>query len=76
MAKQKFVHYVPRPKPKKRPGVHKKSKIRQKKGNRKKLDIKVKAVDNYHLISYSLYKKGESYVVEYKTKNSKPLIRV
>ena len=24
MAKQKFVHYVPRPKPKKRPGRHKK----------------------------------------------------
>ena len=25
MAKQKFVHYVPRPKPRKRPGRHKKS---------------------------------------------------
>ena len=25
MAKQKFVHFVPREKPKKRPGVHKKS---------------------------------------------------
>jgi hypothetical protein len=24
MAKQKFTHYVPRPKPKKRPGRHKK----------------------------------------------------
>jgi len=24
MARQKFVHYVPRPKPKKRPRVHKK----------------------------------------------------
>jgi len=24
MAKQKFVHFVPRPKPRKRPGVHKK----------------------------------------------------
>jgi len=24
MAKQKFVHFVPRDKPKKRPGVHKK----------------------------------------------------
>ena len=24
MAKQKFVHYVPRPKPRKRPGRHKK----------------------------------------------------
>jgi hypothetical protein len=28
MAKQKFVHYVPRPKPRKRPGRHKK-KIKQ-----------------------------------------------
>jgi hypothetical protein len=25
MAKQKFTHFVPRPKPKKRPGKHKKS---------------------------------------------------
>ena len=25
MAKQKFTHFVPRPKPKKRPGRHKKS---------------------------------------------------
>ncbi len=25
MAKQKFTHFVPRDKPKKRPGVHKKS---------------------------------------------------
>jgi len=25
VAKQKFVHFVPRDKPKKRPGVHKKS---------------------------------------------------
>ena len=25
MARQKFIHYVPRPKPKKRPGRHKKS---------------------------------------------------
>ncbi len=31
MAKQKFVHFVPRPKPKKRPGVHKKSKNKYKK---------------------------------------------
>jgi len=25
VARQKFVHYVPRPKPRKRPGKHKKS---------------------------------------------------
>ena len=25
MARQKFIHYVPRPKPKKRPGRHKKN---------------------------------------------------
>jgi len=31
MAKQKFIHYVPRPKPKKRPGVHKKSKNKSEK---------------------------------------------
>ena len=52
MAKQKFVHFVPRPKPKKRPGVHKNQEIRQKKGNRKKLDTRVKAVDKHPVISY------------------------
>lgn len=31
MAKQKFVHYVPRPKPPKRPGVHKKRKNKSEK---------------------------------------------
>jgi len=36
MAKQKFVHYVPRPKPKKRPGVHKKSKNKSEKRSFKK----------------------------------------
>ena len=36
MAKQKFVHYVPRPKPKKRPGVHKKRKNKSEKRDFKK----------------------------------------
>jgi len=36
MAKQKFIHYVPRPKPKKRPGVHKKSKNKSEKRSFKK----------------------------------------
>ena len=36
MAKQKFVHYVPRPKPKKRPGVHKKRKNKNEKRDFKK----------------------------------------
>ena len=36
MAKQKFVHYVPRPKPKKRPGVHKKRKNKSEKRSFKK----------------------------------------
>jgi hypothetical protein len=31
MAKQKFVHFVPREKPKKRPGIHKKSKSKSEK---------------------------------------------
>jgi len=31
MAKQKFVHYIPRPKPPKRKGVHKKSKNKHEK---------------------------------------------
>ena len=35
MAKQKFVHYVPRQKPKKRPGVHKKSRNKQEKRQQK-----------------------------------------
>ena len=36
MAKQKFTHYVPRPKPKKRPGRHKKSLNKSEKRNYKK----------------------------------------
>ena len=35
MAKQKFVHFVPRPKPKKRPGRHKKSLNKNEKRNKK-----------------------------------------
>jgi hypothetical protein len=35
MAKQKFTNYIPRPKPKKRPGVHKKSKNKKEKLNQK-----------------------------------------
>ena len=36
MAKQKFVHFVPRPKPKKRPRVHKKNKNKSEKRSFKK----------------------------------------
>ena len=36
MAKQKFTHFVPRPKPKKRPGVHKKRKNTDEKRDFKK----------------------------------------
>ena len=36
MAKQKFTHYVPRPKPKKRPTVHKKNKNKSEKRDFKK----------------------------------------
>jgi|TARA_A100001201_G_scaffold112871_2_gene96722 hypothetical protein len=35
VAKQKFVHFVPRPKPKKRPGRHKKSLNKNEKRNKK-----------------------------------------
>ena len=35
MAKQKFIHFVPRPKPKKRPGRHKKSRNKKEKLNQK-----------------------------------------
>mgnify|MGYP001376173394 FL=1 len=35
MAKQKFVHFVPRDKPKKRPGVHKKNLNKSEKRNKK-----------------------------------------
>jgi hypothetical protein len=31
MAKQKFIHFVPSEKPKKRPGIHKKSKSKSEK---------------------------------------------
>lgn len=40
MAKQKFTHYVPRPKPKKRPGVHKKSRNKAEKRQQKKTRYK------------------------------------
>ena len=35
MAKQKFTHFVPRDQPKKRPGVHKKSKNKSEKLQKK-----------------------------------------
>ncbi len=35
MARQKFVHFVPRPKPKKRPGRHKKDLNKHEKRNKK-----------------------------------------
>ena len=35
MAKQKFVHFVPRPKPRKRPGVHKKRRNKSEKRQQK-----------------------------------------
>ena len=41
MARQKFTHFVPRDKPKKRPGRHKKSLNKSKKDKRNKQDIKV-----------------------------------
>jgi hypothetical protein len=36
MARQKFVHFVPRPKPRKRPGVHKKNLNKSEKKSYKK----------------------------------------
>ena len=36
MAKQKFTHFVPRPKPKKRPGCHKKTLNKNEKRDYKK----------------------------------------
>ena len=41
MAKQKFVHFVPRDKPPKRRGIHKKSLSKGEKLNKNLLDIKV-----------------------------------
>jgi len=40
MAKQKFVNFTPRPKPKKRPGVHKKSRNKQEKRQKKNTKYK------------------------------------
>lgn len=40
MAKQKFVHFVPRPQPKKRPGVHKKSQNKHEKRQKKQTRYK------------------------------------
>ncbi len=36
MARNKFVHFVPRDKPKKRPGVHKSLKIKMRRDKRNK----------------------------------------
>jgi hypothetical protein len=40
MAKQKFVHFVPRDKPKKRPGVHKKTQNKNEKRQKKQTRYK------------------------------------
>ena len=40
MAKQKFVHFVPRDKPKKRPGVHRKTQSKSQKRQRKQTRYK------------------------------------
>ena len=40
MAKQKFVHFIPRDKPKKRPGVHKKSQNKSEKLQKKQTRYK------------------------------------
>jgi|TARA_R100001509_G_scaffold147173_1_gene104445 hypothetical protein len=40
VAKRKFVHFVPRPKPKKRPGRHKKDLNKHEKRNKKLLRYK------------------------------------
>ena len=40
MAKQKFTHYIPREKPPKRRGVHKKSQNKNEKGQKKQTRYK------------------------------------
>ena len=40
MAKQKFTHFVPRDKPKKRPGVHKKTQNKNEKRQKKQTRYK------------------------------------
>lgn len=40
MAKQKFVHFIPRDKPKKRPGVHKKTQNKNEKRQKKQTRYK------------------------------------
>ena len=40
MATQKFTHFVPRDKPKKRPGVHKKSQNKNEKRQKKQIRYK------------------------------------
>ena len=40
MAKRKFTNFVPRPKPKKRPGVHKKSQNKSEKRQKKQTRYK------------------------------------
>ena len=46
MAKQKFTSFTPRPKPKKRPGIHKKSKSKSEKLQQSLEDTKDKADEN------------------------------
>ena len=40
MAKRKFIHFIPRPKPKKCPGVHKKSQNKSEKRQKKQTRYK------------------------------------
>jgi len=47
MAKVNFLHFVPRPKPRKRPGVHKKNLINQKKDHIKNTIDKEDNYGNY-----------------------------
>ena len=45
MAKIKFTHFIPREKPKKRKGVHKKLRIKMRRDKRSRQDTRVKGDD-------------------------------
>jgi len=52
MARQKFVHFVPRPKPRKRPGRHSKNLNKSKKRSYKKYNRQGRWQTSHNLIYY------------------------
>ena len=68
MAKRKFVHFIPRPKPKKRPGVHKKSQNKSEK--RQKKQTRYKGQGRWQVSQNILVSRYERKNYNYKNKSN------